>query len=366
MERTMARYLLMPFHATSLILVAVFTVLWDYAIQAKLIGLPCDIILVSWFSKYCFVLLDSVVAGNKELPVMSVEMLNPVDEQRPLIQAIINSLGFIASWWVYHSVGPIAGLALGGLLVIALPANVALLAISDSWIHALSPLAIARIMKGLGLRYVGVVVVTLGGMAIIVTLALTLESMLLILALAQLLFIAMFCYIGGAVHESRIDLQLATRTYDERVAERDERHHASERGAVLDRTYALLRLKRRGDAWAHIESWMRKHCPDSHPFTEYHELLVASCEWEDPIIGDKVADEYLARLLASGETGLAVEAVELRLRSNPKYYPKSPDIGQRLAQLALLAGRKVASQQLQANAVAVPIASEPKSGPTPA
>jgi hypothetical protein len=344
----MTRYLLMPFHATPLILVAVFTVVWAYAIKGGIFGIPADLILASWFSKYCYVLLDSVVAGHKEMPVLSVEMLNPVDEQRPLFQAVMVGLGFIASWWVYHSVGPVLGLALGALLVMALPATVALLAISDSWVHALSPLAIGRVVKGLGLTYFGVLVVTLGGMALIVTLALTLDSMLLTLVLAQLLFIAMFCYVGGAVFESRIDLQLHTRTFDERLAERDERRHAADRAAVLDRTYSLLRLKRRSDAWAHLEPWMRQHCPDTHPFTEYHALQAATCVWEDPVIGDKVTNEYLGKLLANGETGMAVEALEIRHASNPKFYPQDPAAAKRLIELANLSGRKALSRQLLA------------------
>src|SRR5580658_8600266 len=102
----MARYFLMPFHAVPLILVAINTILLTCCISlGGLFGIPGDFILISWFFKYCFALLDAVVAGHKELPVMSVEMINPVDEKRPLIQAIIVALGFLASWWVYHSVG---------------------------------------------------------------------------------------------------------------------------------------------------------------------------------------------------------------------------------------------------------------------
>jgi len=348
----MTRYFLMPFHAAPLILVVILTILWTYLIKlGKFIGIPADFLLLSWFFKYCYALLDAVVAGHQELPVMSVEMLNPVDEQRPLIQAIIVSLGFIASWWTFHSVGPVAGLTLGALLLIALPANVALLGISDSWLHALSPLAVWRIMKGLGLTYAGVLVVTLGGMLLVVTLALTLDSLLLTLALTQLLVIAMFCYIGGAVFEHRVELQLATRTHGERAAERDERHHADSRGAVLDRTYALLRLKRRSEAWANLEAWMRQHCPVGHPFTEYHALLTATCAWDDPVIGDKVATEYLGRLLASGETGMALEALDLRLASNPKFFPTGEGYAKQLLELATVSGRRATSRQLQANAV---------------
>jgi hypothetical protein len=348
----MTRYLLMPFHVAPLILVSVFTVVWGYAIKGGIIGIPADIILTSWFSKYCYVLLDAVVAGHKEPPVLSVEMLNPVDEQRPLIQAIIVALGFIASWWVYHTIGPVAGLALGALLISALPATVALLAIGDSWVHALSPMAIGRVMRGLGLAYVAVLAITLGGALVILTLALTVDSLLLSLALSQFVFMAMFCFIGGAIFERRVELQLDTRTHGERVAERDERHHADARGAVLDRTYALLRLKRRSEAWANLEGWMRKHCPDSHPFTEYHALQQATCSWDEPVIGDQVTNEYLGKLLANGETGMALEALQIRLSSNPGYYPQGQAYATRLSELATLSGRKAMSRQLLANAQA--------------
>ena len=349
----MTRYLLMPFHAAPLMLVVALTILWSLFIEfGKLFGIPADFILLSWFFKYCFALLDAIIAGHKDLPVMSVEMLNPVDEQRPLLQAIIVSLGFIASWWVYHSIGPVAGLGLGAVLLIALPATVALLAMSDSWVHAVSPLAIGRVVKGLGLNYAGVLAIILGGALAILIVVLNLDSLLLILAIAQFCLLAMFCFIGGAIFERRVELQLDTRSHDERVAERDERHHAIARAAVLDRTYALLRLKRRSEAWANLQAWMHKHCPEAHPFTEYHLLQQATCAWDEPVIGDQVTNEYLGKLLANGETGVALEALQLRMNSNPGYYPQGQAYATRLTELVTLSGRKALSRQLLANAQA--------------
>ena len=60
----MRRYLLMPFRAAPLILVTVFTVIWAYAIKAKFLGIPADAILVSWFFKYCYVLLDMQIPAD--------------------------------------------------------------------------------------------------------------------------------------------------------------------------------------------------------------------------------------------------------------------------------------------------------------
>jgi hypothetical protein len=65
-----------------------------------------------------------------------------------------------------------------------------------------------------------------------------------------------------------------------------------------------------------------------------------------------VADEYLGKLLASGETGLALDALQIRLASNPNFYPASPATAKRLIELATVAGRKDLSRPLLANAAA--------------
>ena len=54
-----------------------------------MMGIFLGLLLLSWFFKYCFILLDAIVTGAHEPPVLSIEMVNPVDEQRPLAQALL-------------------------------------------------------------------------------------------------------------------------------------------------------------------------------------------------------------------------------------------------------------------------------------
>src|SRR6185437_16963470 len=77
------------FHSTPLVLVGTFTILLLLAFRGGLAGLPLLLAVISWFFKYCFVVLDTALAGRNELPVLSVEMLNPFDEQRPLTFAVL-------------------------------------------------------------------------------------------------------------------------------------------------------------------------------------------------------------------------------------------------------------------------------------
>jgi hypothetical protein len=57
---------------------------------------------------------------------------------------------------------------------------------------------------------------------------------------------------------------------------------------------------------------------------------------------------------------MALEALEIRLRTNPKFYPDRPSYAARLTELATLSGRKALSRQLLANAVAQSDAAQAK------
>ena len=89
---------------------------------------------------------------------------------------------------------------------------------------------------------------------------------------------------------------------------------------------------------------------------------------DDPAIGDRVACEYLQKLLASGESGLALDTLQLRLQSNPAFCPSDPAQTARLADLAALGGRRALNRQLLANAARTnegPVNPSGRTGPSP-
>src|SRR3569833_2685280 len=94
------RYFLVPIHSTPLLLVVTFALGLRLAVAAGLAGIPLAFLLFSWFFKYCFVLFDSVVAGEDVPPVLSIEMVNPVDEQRPLVLAALLMAEGLLLWRV--------------------------------------------------------------------------------------------------------------------------------------------------------------------------------------------------------------------------------------------------------------------------
>jgi hypothetical protein len=86
------RHLRRPARDSSALLIIVFATLLSVSLRAGpygLYGLPMTLLLVSWFFKYAFVLFDHVVHGFDEPPTLDICMVNPFDEQRPLVQLAI-------------------------------------------------------------------------------------------------------------------------------------------------------------------------------------------------------------------------------------------------------------------------------------
>jgi hypothetical protein len=250
------------------------------------------------------------------------------------------------------------------VLLIALPATVGILAASDHWYEAASPLAIVRCIRALGRDYLVAVLVMLAAGALVAfvlpELSQAMMSMIFpvvppmpwvissVFAAVQIAFLMVFAYIGGTLHENRLELGLATRTLDERTAEREAKAHAQERGAVLDRAYALQRLRRIAEGWQLVEGWLKQHARGDAWYPEYTAVLASATTWDDPRIADRVADAYLGKLLAEGETGLALQVLEQRLAAHPQFKP-TPAYAVRLKELAGLAGKRALQQQLGAS-----------------
>ena len=157
------RYLAMPLRTAPLLLIGTFSVLLVVAAKAGLIGIPLGLILLSWFSKYSFVLMDRLAEGVVEPPVLSIEMVNPLDEQRPMI-LLLMAIGLFyatdsASYWIGKRGALVLMLAVGALL----PAVVAVQGATGTVVQSLNP----RRVLGLIARLRGDYLLILGFIALV-------------------------------------------------------------------------------------------------------------------------------------------------------------------------------------------------------
>lgn len=346
----MKRYLIYPLRGGALVLVITFTLGWVVVFQARLMGILLAVLLTSWFFKYCFILLDAVMAGAEEPPVLSIEMVNPVDEQRPLAQAALIAGG---TWLAVESgrlTVAAVGWLTGGILLLLLPASIAVLAMSSNLLRAAWPPELLSVVRGIGRDYF-VLIALIAAVAVLVYAIVHNDAPYwLSIATTQLGLLTVFALVGGALHEHRLELGIEFRTPRERLAERTERERVSERSRMMDDAYTRFRVGKPLEGWQEIQSWLKLHGHAEDPtdklLLEHRAVLATACGWDDVRPADRLTDDLVELYFARRETGRALEVVEERLATNPRYRPKNPAHATRLLELATAAGKRTLRRQL--------------------
>jgi hypothetical protein len=328
------KYILVPLHITPLLLVVTFALGLRLAVAAGLTGIFMGLLLFSWFFKYCFVLFDSIVAGEDEPPVLDIEMVNPVSEQRPLVLAVLVGTEFM----FVSRVGIIGVIA----VALILPAHVAVLGYTRNVFKAIWPPALYAVISRLRWDYLLIIgVMLLAGFAAYWT-AVEGAALLTMFLIMQLALLLMFALVAGAMFEHRWELGIESKTRQERLAERAQREHEIERGRMLDVVHAKFRVRASAEGWDEIERWLRTHSD----LSEHRAVLTATSAWDDVRAADKLANNLVATLLAQRETGEALLIVEQRLATNPMYQVMPEAVAIRIAELAGAAGKRALQRRV--------------------
>jgi hypothetical protein len=338
------RYVLFPFKGGALALLVTFTIGFVLALHASLAGLPLAIALVSWFFKYCFILLDAIVTGAAEPPVLSMEMVNPLNEQRPLAQALLIAGGVFLTYELGKHAGLGAAWACGAALLLLLPASIASLGMSGHALRAAWPPELWSIISAVGKDYLVLLVAIPGLALLLVALGSYGAPPWVLIGSVQLAFMLAFALIGSVLHEHRLELGIEYKTLREHIAERDQRELASERHRMMDHAYMKFRVGKPLEGWQEIHSWLQSQ----RTADEYAALLAIAQGWDDVRAADKLTNELVELYFAQRQTGRALDVVEKRLAQNPKYRPGNTAHTLRLAELAGAAGKRVLRRQLEA------------------
>ncbi len=333
----------LAFHGTALLLVAIFTLGLLIAANARLLGIPLAAVLVPLFFKYCFVVLDAAIAGHDEPPVMSVELANPVNEPRPISQALLIVAGVLVVKAVYAYVGHAAGVLVGALLIFIFPATIASLGLNSNPFIAAWPPRWIEIIRGLKGDYLVLNMLVLAAAAIVYTLVKFDAPGWIDVAAQQLLLLFVFAAVGRALFEHRIDFGLLSRSPEEHLEEREHREHRQTRQRMIDDAYVQFRHNKPQEGWTEIEAWLAEHAQGVNRLSEYYAVLDAASQWDDVRPADRLANDLIALLLTNRETGVALEVVERRIATNPLFRPAQ---AVRLAELAGLAGKRALRRQL--------------------
>lgn len=365
-------YLRVPLHTAPLIAIGVFGVFVSLAEHAGLLGVPALAILGSWFLTYGFALLDHVLDGRPEAPVLSYEMANPL-APRPLGMLLV----LLAVYFLTDSLRP----WLGGALVLSLrlivlglvPAMVAAMALSGRFSDGLHPGAVFAIITRIPVVYSLLVF----GIAAVWFLAVLIvqasgnlfaslwhaDSLIpgqvyevlgfngsLIALFEQMIFMYLwlttFALIGGSIYEQRHELGIEVAVSPERTAARAAADLERQRDKVWDQVFAHVRI----GAWTNARESVRKLIAESRqPVDECRWLYARAAAQADQRLANYLAQLSLPRLIETRATGQAVDLVRERIARNPAFRPQTSAQLLALVRLARDAGDRGLARQLLAD-----------------
>jgi hypothetical protein len=291
--------------------------------------------LTSWFFKYAYILFDHTVRGFDEPPTLDIQMLNPLDEQRPLAQVAILGLIYAAVEFARHTLGPVSGTIIAVTAALFLPASVAILGLERNIFKAAYPVAWVRMVFRLGPMYALVLAIIAGYSLFMVLLGRWELWLPLRVALVMFCILSIFSVLGGALYERRHELELETWVSPERTAELERKADLRHSEQEVTEAYGQMRVGSHTLAWQRLQTWLtaRGNTPD-----DYRWLCGRVAVWGDPRYVTRLTEEYVERLLALKRTGEALDVVSARLGKDPSFRPKSAAATLRIARIAAAGG----------------------------
>jgi hypothetical protein len=292
------------------------------------------------------VLLEHVAHGAREPPVLSIEMVNPVSEHRPLVQLLIVGVVWLGIHALAPHVGGLATAALEGLALAALPACIAVLAIADTFWQAINPLALWHVVHTLKFSYLIIVgVALLAGFGLVALAARGSLAVWELYALGMYAWLALFALIGGALFEHRLEIGLEAAHAPERVANRLQVQLDAERDRFVDRVFAQARGGNLRGAWQTIEQRLEA---EQQQKDVYEWLSARLGRHDDQRLATRLAQAWIHRLLGQ-DNGRVVELVRERQGLDATFHPRTQAETLRVAELLRLAGLRGNAEALLAS-----------------
>jgi len=324
-------HLLRPLKGGAPSLIIIFAIGLTIAESAHLFGIALGLILLSWYSKYAFILFDHVVSGVEEPPALDIQMVNPADEQRPLAMLCI----LAGMYWVCHAlsahVAAWAGAVATGVFLFCLPACAAVLGLESNVFKALNPAAWFRMVAGL--RGLYLVLIALIAVYVLLIIEISRFELWRPVQLSLLLFcgLSIFSLLAGFLYERRDEIGMEVVHSPEKTETRKLAEDMTAAAKLLDTAYGQMRSSQHVVAWKTLSDWLESR---GHNLDDYGWLAGRIDTWGDPRYRNRIAEEYIERLMAANRNDLALEVAARALKRDSQFRPKSSQATLRLAHIA--------------------------------
>jgi hypothetical protein len=336
---TLLRALSMPFHLTSLLFVGFVAVLlallWSVGGALSLIPLFGTFFLLSWLNKYAFAQLEQAALGVSDAPVASVEMLGPFGGVRSWVHPVLAG-GVLLLMGVVPQAGR-AAIAVAALLLF--PSSVGVLAITHRVIDAVNPLALWRVMVGMGCTYL-LLVAAVGGVIVSGTVVWGLPvAGVLRYAVLEVLLLCLYSLIGGTIFVRRSELGFEPRVSPECDAEKVELAYAQRRQVMMDEVCGVVRVRDGARAGAVLKQWLVE-AGEQNLHLDVPTILDQAMRFPERRGLATVARTLISHLLQVRRLSLALTVMEAVSAVADDFTPESEPEMVALAGYAVQAGRR--------------------------
>jgi pentatricopeptide repeat protein len=316
------RVLLVPFHASSLLLIAAFTILLTFfGTYAGYYGILIQLFLSIWLFKYCYFVVEQLADGAQEPPVMDTDMLSPF-EVRPWIQAALIGACFWSCMWLGRPLGTVLAI----VLLFLLPASIAILGAGDSYWHAAQPYKLWLVVWGLGPYYGLILAVIAFHLLVAMLIDRSNAPQMLSIAYSQFAVISVFGVIGASMFERRKQLGLQPSRSPERAAARAEAERVKLRAKMLDDVFQLARLGKHVDATKPLAAWLRDVDTDIAVRDGVY-VAEQAARWDHTGSLNTIGSTLIRHLLRAGRPDAALSVFELLRARHPQLMLDSaPDL----------------------------------------
>ena len=368
-----ARYLLVPLNASSLLSILYFSVALTLAEHVGVVGIELFAITSLLFFCYGFALLDHTLEGRSQPLVLSIDVIGTF-ATRAIGSLLLVVFFYYVTERLRQWVHPALIVVLRLLLIALFPVVVGGMIMTGEFIAALNPVPALRTIARIPSAYATLVFVLCaiwsGPLWLLHTSTFHFGSLwrmeaflpmqiygliggmhgtligLLAHVVGVYLWLAMFACIGGTLYESRWELDIKAAEAPERKIERATAELAREHDRIMDQLHAELR----GGYFNKARESVRKLIADaSQPIDECRWLYARAAKLNDQRLANYLAQTLLPLLLDRRATGEALQITRQRLEVSTDFRPSTSAQLLRLAELARAAGDPATATKLLAD-----------------
>lgn len=315
----MDRYLLFPIRGGSPAVLIAGSLLLAFAQAAGLFGLWLALVVAMLLAAYAFRLLDAAAEGRARPPEMSMKLLSPAHERRPLWLLCAGVVGYGVYELLAGAVPIRVAQAVAGVLFLLAPAAVALLGLRLAHpVNVLNPVALLGIAARMGWHYPLVVVVSVAALVVIREAGAASVTGIIGNLLGLSALYVVFAVTGGSLYERRRALGTETVDSPEQRAERQRHEERQARDHFIDEVYRLERAGKRQQAFDLLGDHIAGH---EDGLAEYEAVFAALGEWEDPALALAVGQGLVGALIDARRSGDAMAVAARCLSWSPDFRP---------------------------------------------